>query len=263
MKQSIIAMLITAIVAVCGGTFGKEDSNVSNKPVIPTQEAGTEITSAFVPEVTTKETETTSEPTTSTPEATTKVPITSIPEVTTKVPGTTKPEIATKPEITTKVPVTTIPEVTTKIPETTTRISVTTVPETTSKEEINQNLSYARQVVELVNRERRKAGLNSLTIDTKIESAALIRAKEIQVSFSHTRPNGSSFSTVLTENGINYRGSGENIAWGQRSPEEVMNGWMNSPGHRANILNSRFTKIGVGYYVGSNGRKYWTQLFTY
>ncbi|MFR8737827.1 MAG: CAP domain-containing protein [Eubacterium sp.] len=60
-----------------------------------------------------------------------------------------------------------------------------------------------------------------------------------------------------------FMGAGENIAWGQRSPEEVMNGWMNSSGHRANILNSSFKKIGVAYYVGANGRTYWTQLFTY
>nr|WP_302674582.1 CAP domain-containing protein [Eubacterium sp. CAG:161] len=60
-----------------------------------------------------------------------------------------------------------------------------------------------------------------------------------------------------------FMGAGENIAWGQRSPEEVMNGWMNSSEHRANILNSSFKKIGVAYYVGVNGRTYWTQLFTY
>lgn len=59
------------------------------------------------------------------------------------------------------------------------------------------------------------------------------------------------------------RRAGENIAWGQRSPEEVMNGWMNGSGHRANILNPNFKNIGVAYYVGSNGRTYWTQLFTY
>ena len=129
--------------------------------------------------------------------------------------------------------------------------------------EDNQERTFAEQVVDLVNAERAKAGLGALTLDRNIESAALVRAKEIETSFSHTRPNGSSFSTVLTENGISYQGSGENIAWGQRTPEEVMNGWMNSEGHRANILNSRFTKIGVGYYQNSAGRNYWTQLFTY
>lgn len=127
----------------------------------------------------------------------------------------------------------------------------------------SSQLSYAEQVVKLVNQERAKAGIKELTLDKNIEAAALIRAKETEISFSHTRPNGSGFSTVLKENGISFRGAGENIAWGQSSPEAVMKAWMNSEGHRANILNSKYTKIGVGYYQNSAGRKYWTQLFTY
>ncbi|MCH1983369.1 CAP domain-containing protein [Ruminococcus sp. OA3] len=123
--------------------------------------------------------------------------------------------------------------------------------------------TFAEQVVDLVNAERAKAGLNALTIDQSIASAALVRAKETETSFSHTRPDGRAFSSVLTDNGISFRGAGENIAWGQRTPEEVMNGWMNSDGHRANILNAEFTKIGVGYYQNSAGTNYWTQLFTY
>ncbi|MBO5293129.1 MAG: hypothetical protein J6B10_08125 [Lachnospiraceae bacterium] len=122
--------------------------------------------------------------------------------------------------------------------------------------------SYAAKVVELVNAERAKNNLAPLTMDTAVTSAANTRAKEIVQSFSHTRPNGSSFSTALKEHGVSYRGSGENIAWGQKTPEEVVKGWMNSPGHRANILNDKFTKIGVGYHV-SNGTPYWVQLFTY
>lgn len=123
--------------------------------------------------------------------------------------------------------------------------------------------TFAQQVVDLVNAERVKAGLTTLTVDENIEAAALVRAKEIEISFSHTRPNGTSFSTALTQQGVSYKGSGENIAWGQRTPQEVMTGWMNSDGHRANILNPRFTKIGVGYYQNAAGRNYWTQLFTY
>ncbi len=123
--------------------------------------------------------------------------------------------------------------------------------------------TFAQQVVDLVNAERVKAGLATLTVDQNIEAAALVRAKETEVSFSHTRPNGTSFSTALTEQGVSFKGSGENIAWGQRTPQEVMKGWMNSDGHRANILNPRFTKIGVGYYQNAAGRNYWTQLFTY
>lgn len=123
-------------------------------------------------------------------------------------------------------------------------------------------LSYAEQVVKLVNEERAKVGAGALTLDKEIEAVALVRAKEIEISFSHTRPDGRNFSTALTDAGITFRSSGENIAWGQRSPEEVVKAWMNSEGHRANILNTNFTKIGVGYYQNGAGRNYWSQLFT-
>lgn len=140
----------------------------------------------------------------------------------------------------------------------------TNAPETNAPEtDGSQDVSAARKVADLVNQERAKAGLAPLEVKVNLQTAAQVRAKEIEKSFSHTRPNGSSFSTVLSENGVDYRGSGENIAWGQRSPEEVMNGWMNSDGHRANILNKNFKYIGVGYHVNSNGTGYWTQLFTY
>lgn len=126
-----------------------------------------------------------------------------------------------------------------------------------------EDMTFAEQVVKLVNEERAKAGLSALTIDTNVEAAAQVRAREIKQSFSHTRPDGSKFSTALQEQGVSYKGAGENIAWGQKSPEAVMQAWMNSDGHRANILNAKFTKIGVGYYQDANGTNYWTQLFTY
>lgn len=120
---------------------------------------------------------------------------------------------------------------------------------------------FASQVVALVNAERAKQGLSALTVDTKVQQAALVRAKESAQSFSHTRPNGSSFSTALTEADVSYRTAGENIAYGQSTPQQVMNAWMNSSGHRANILNANYTTIGVGYTV-INGTAYWAQLFT-
>lgn len=123
------------------------------------------------------------------------------------------------------------------------------------------NGSYASQVVDLVNEERGKVGLNALAFDKKTSIAADVRAEEIKQSFSHTRPDGTSFTTVLAENGVTYKSAGENIAWGQRTPEEVVKAWMNSEGHRKNILNEKFTSIGVGYYE-NNGTAYWTQLFT-
>lgn len=133
-------------------------------------------------------------------------------------------------------------------------------PEQTPGGDHSQN-SFEEQVVALVNEERAKAGLSPLTLDTRAASAAAVRSGEIQTSFSHTRPDGSSFSTALTQAGINYRSSGENIAYGQTTPEQVMNSWMNSSGHRANILNADFTSIGVGYTQSSSGTPYWTQLF--
>lgn len=126
-----------------------------------------------------------------------------------------------------------------------------------------QELTLAEQVVKLVNEERAKAGLQPLEIQQNVTDAANVRAREIKTSFSHTRPNGQSAFSALKEQGVNYRGAGENIAWGQRTPEEVMEGWMNSEGHRANILNAKFTKIGVGHYRDENGRNYWTQMFIY
>ena len=124
------------------------------------------------------------------------------------------------------------------------------------------NTAFAQQVVTLVNEERAKEGLAPLTMDAKLSDAALIRAKETQISFSHTRPNGTSFSTVLAESGISYRGAGENIAYGQQTPEAVVTAWMNSPGHRANIMNASYTTIGVGCYMAGN-TPYWAQLFIY
>ena len=121
--------------------------------------------------------------------------------------------------------------------------------------------SFAQQVVKLVNEERAKAGLAPLTVDTKAASAAQVRAQEISKSFSHTRPNGSAFSTALTEAGASFKGAGENIAYGQTTPEKVMESWMNSSGHRANILNGSYRAIGVGHYENASGVDYWTQLF--
>lgn len=118
--------------------------------------------------------------------------------------------------------------------------------------------SYASKVVELVNTERAKEGLSALQVDSKVAAAAQVRAKEVKSSFSHTRPDGRSCFTALEEAGVSYRGAGENIALGQKTPEKVVTDWMNSEGHRKNIMNPNFKYIGVGVDGTS-----WTQLFTY
>lgn len=126
----------------------------------------------------------------------------------------------------------------------------------------NSTEAYAKKVLDLVNAERAKNNLPALSWDSTLAAAAQARAVETITQFSHTRPNGSSCFTILSEYNISYRGCGENIAWGQSTPEQVMDSWMNSPGHRGNILNASYTKLGVGC-VKNSGRYYWTQMFIY
>ena len=121
--------------------------------------------------------------------------------------------------------------------------------------------SDVQAVLALVNKERKAAGLGTVTLSNELCKVADIRAKEITKSFSHTRPNGANCFTAFKENGITYRYAGENIAYGQKDANAVMTAWMNSAGHRANILSKNFEKIGIACYQ-YNGRKYWVQLFT-
>ena len=121
--------------------------------------------------------------------------------------------------------------------------------------------SMTDQVVELVNKEREKAGLSALTADDTLNEVAALRAEELIKKFDHTRPDGTPCFTAFDEAGAKYFTAGENIAWGQKSADSVMESWMNSSGHKANILGKNFTKIGVGC-VKYNGSYYWVQVFT-
>lgn len=124
---------------------------------------------------------------------------------------------------------------------------------------------YINDVIRLVNEARANEGIAPLTADTSLTSAAAVRASELNTLFSHSRPNGSSCFTVLKEMNIKYSTCAENIAIGQRTPQDVVNSWLNSSGHRANIMNPKLTKIGVGVtaaaYDGYSGYA-WVQLFT-
>ena len=167
------------------------------------------------------------------------------------------PEIPETPE-TPEIPETPVLPETPEIPSEPEKPSLPETDKPDNEVEVNK-LAY--EVFELVNQERAKAGLKALEMDTNLQKAADLRAQEISKKFSHTRPDGSSFSTVLGEFGIKYKKSGENIAYGYNTAEKVMNAWMNSQGHRANILNSDFEKIGIGVYTDSNGTVYWQQTF--
>lgn len=120
--------------------------------------------------------------------------------------------------------------------------------------------SAAQAVLAEVNAARAQNGLSALTLDANMNRAAAVRAAELAQSFSHTRPNGSRGLTALNEAGVSYRTAGENIASGQQSAQAVVSAWMNSSGHRANILSSSFGRMGVGQAT-IGGRTYWVQLF--
>lgn len=120
--------------------------------------------------------------------------------------------------------------------------------------------AFEQEVVKLTNAERTKAGLSPLQTDDKLMAAAREKSQDMQSNnyFSHTSPTFGSPFDRMKALGIAYKSAGENIAQGQRSPQEVVQAWMDSPGHRANILNGKFTHIGVGYVKSGN---YWTQQF--
>ncbi len=138
----------------------------------------------------------------------------------------------------------------------------TTTPSNTTVS--SSNLSYEQKVAELVNIERQKAGLPALVFDSAVSNVARTKSKDMAANnyFAHQSPTYGSAGDMLTRFGIRWSAWGENIASGQRTPEAVVTAWMNSSGHRANILSSNFSKIGVGYAVNSNGTPYWTQIFT-
>lgn len=120
--------------------------------------------------------------------------------------------------------------------------------------------AYEAEVVRLVNVERQKNGVSPLTEDWQLSRVARYKSQDMKDKkyFSHTSPTYGSPFQMMKSFGISYKSAGENIAKGYASPKAVVDGWMNSPGHRANILNSSFTHIGVGYVKDGN---YWTQMF--
>lgn len=137
----------------------------------------------------------------------------------------------------------------------------TTISSSAAKEKeeqpASQSASFDEQILKLVNEARAEKGLSPMKLDDSLTSAANKRAEEIVGTFDHKRPDGSDCFTVFKEFSItSYRTAGENIAAGCSSAEDVFNCWMNSSGHRANILNPDFTTLGVG-----KSGKYWVQLF--
>lgn len=133
-----------------------------------------------------------------------------------------------------------------------------------NKPESNASFSAQQQeVLNLVNQERAKVGAKPLTLNKELSNVATTKSQDMinKNYFDHTSPTYGSPFDMMKQFGISYKTAGENIAMGQRTPAEVMNSWMNSEGHRKNILNPNFTELGVGIAKASNGQLYWTQMF--
>lgn len=123
--------------------------------------------------------------------------------------------------------------------------------------------SQAKEVLDLVNQERSKAGLKALSLSEELTNVATIKAKDMRDNgyFDHTSPTYGSPFDMMSRFGVQYQSAGENIAAGQKTAQDVMNSWTNSSGHRANILSKNYTEIGIGYVEGGSYGTYWVQMF--
>ncbi|MCM3357401.1 CAP domain-containing protein [Psychrobacillus sp. MER TA 171] len=178
----------------------------------------------------------------------------------------TKPNAAKKEATTAKAPVKKESIVPAAQPKKEVATTSPTTQQATKKTETNSNSNQAQvssviqQVVDLTNAERAKGGLSPLQIDSALTKSAQLKSQDMKDNnyFSHTSPTYGSPFDQMKSLGISYKSAAENIAMGQRSAQEVVQGWMNSAGHRANIMNGSYTHIGVGL---SDSGYYWTQQF--
>lgn len=135
--------------------------------------------------------------------------------------------------------------------------------QTESAEPSTAEMTQAEAVLKLVNQERQKAGVEPLTLSAKLTDIANTKAQDMidKNYFSHQSPTYGSPFDMLKKFGVSFSYAGENIAAGQKSAEEVMESWMNSSGHKANILNKNYTQLGVGFKRGGQYGTEWVQLF--
>ncbi len=233
---------------------------IVTKPTITTEVTTQATKPTFTTEATTEETTQATKPTFTTTEATTEATTQATKPTFTTEATTEVTTQATKPTFTTEATT----EETTKITETTTVATETTtnkVTETTTETTTSTvDNSVASKLLNLVNKARNENGLSSLTLNSSLSNVAQKKAEDMKNNnyFSHTSPTYGSPFDMIKSFGINYKTAGENIAMGQKTAEEVFNAWMNSSGHRANILNKNFTQMGIGY---TSGNTYWSQIF--
>jgi uncharacterized YkwD family protein len=141
--------------------------------------------------------------------------------------------------------------------------STDTIEESNNNVTDRGEVSQMTEILNLVNDERKKQGLNPLVLNHTLNGVAMEKAFDMKEKnyFSHESPTYGSPFEMLQHFGVKYSYAGENIAAGQKTSEQVMNDWMNSSGHRANILNKNYTELGVGYVDGGSKGTYWVQIF--
>ncbi|NBI05298.1 hypothetical protein D3Z33_00325 [Senegalia massiliensis] len=185
-----------------------------------------------------------------------------------KVKENTKTEIKTNTKEKTNFETKTNPKTETKPKnknESTTKVetNTNTTPKPKPSVPISSSRQFELEVIKLVNVERQKIGLVNLIESKSLTNVARYKSKDMITYnyFSHQSPTYGSPFNMLKKFGITYKHAGENLAAGQRTPESVVNSWINSPSHKKNILNKNFTKIGIGYIKDNNGYPFWTQMF--
>ena len=245
-----------SVVIICGGTisptYAPTATPTQNPDTLPTAQP-TEIPSPDTTPIPTSVPTPTDTPTSAPTHAPTVTP-TAAPTVT----PTSTPTAA--PTLTPTATPTAAPTLT----PTVTPTAAPTLTPTAAPTQAPSGLSAMEQeVFALVNSERAKNGLSALSWADDIAAVARAHSSDMinRGFFSHTNPDGESPFDRLKNNGISYRTAAENIAYGQKTPADVMNAWMNSSGHRANILNKNVTELGVGAVKNNNGTIYWTQVF--
>ncbi|WP_391209239.1 CAP domain-containing protein [Psychrobacillus sp. L4] len=197
-------------------------------------------------------------PVTINPTSPVKKPVAVTPAPPVKKPVTDTPAPPVKKPVT-ETPAPPVKKPVTETPSTPVKQPVTEQTPPSNNQEVKVPASV-QEVVDLTNKERAKEGLKALQIDVKLTQSAQAKSQDMKNKnyFDHTSPTYGSPFDQMKSLGITYKSAGENIAMGQRSAAEVVDAWMKSPGHRANIMNPAFTHIGVGL---SDSGFYWTQQF--
>ena len=241
------------------------ESTTQSKPEVTTENTTQSVKPTYTTEATTESTTQSVKPTYTT-EATTESTTQSVKPTYTTEATTESTTQSVKPTYTTEVTTESTtqsvkPTYTTEATTESTTQKVTETSTETTTASANVNSSTAKELLNLVNKARAENGLSALTLNSNLSAVAQKKAEDMKNNnyFSHTSPTYGSPFDMIKNAGINYKTAGENIAKGQKTAEAVFNAWMNSSGHRANILNSRFTQMGIGVTDGSN--KYWSQMF--